>query len=113
LQNYYSPDLVRSSVLQGSTIPYLDQRNNFRMPDYHRLDLGVNFHKQKKHGERTWSISTYNTYNQKNPFLVYVKSKYKEVYNPETKTYQVAEVKSLTKLTLFTVIPSISYAYKF
>ena len=50
---------------------YVDGRNNFRMPAYHRMDVGVNFHKQKKRGLRTISLSVYNLYNRKNPFIVY------------------------------------------
>jgi hypothetical protein len=51
-------------------LSYIDQRNNYRKPAYHRFDAGINFHKQKKHGTRTWNISVYNIYNRSNPFLI-------------------------------------------
>ena len=41
-------------------------------------DISVNFHKQKKHGIRTWNISVYNVYNCKNPFIVYADYKWNE-----------------------------------
>ena len=82
-----------------SDVPYIAQRNNFRYPAYHRLDLGVNFHKKKKRGTRTWNISVYNAYNSMNPFLIY----------PDTDP-QGRPV--LTKLTLFPIIPSVSYTFK-
>ena len=81
------------------------ERNNFRMGSYHRLDLGVNFHKQKKYGVRTWNISVYNAYNHNNPFVVYTAYKWDEA----TQT----EKKALMQASLFPIIPSVSYSYKF
>ncbi len=81
------------------------ERNNFRMGNYHRLDLSVNFHKQKKHGIRTWNISVYNVYNHKNPFIVYTDYGWDEA----TQT----EKKKLMQASLFPIIPSVSYSYKF
>ncbi len=43
-------------------------RNNFRLPAYHRMDLGMNLHKTKKKGIRSWSFSVYNVYNQQMHF---------------------------------------------
>lgn len=84
---------------EGNTVQYFDQRNNYRMPDYHRLDVGINFHKVKKHGVRTWNISVYNAYNRKNPFFLYVGEK--------------DDVKVLKQVSLFPILPSVSYTYKF
>lgn len=109
LQNYYASPIPGEEYNYNNSLPYISKRNNYRLPDYMRLDLGVNFHKQKKHGIRTWNFSVYNATNQKNPFLIYVSSDYD--YNPETGEY--TEKKSLKKLTIFTIIPSISYTYKF
>ena len=81
------------------------ERNNFRMPSYHRLDLGVNFHKQKKHGIRTWNISVYNVYNRNNPWVVYTDYKWDEATQTEKKT--------LMQVSIFPIIPSVSYSYKF
>ena len=81
------------------------ERNNFRMGNYHRLDLSVNFHKQKKHGIRTWNISVYNVYNHKNPFIVYTDYGWDEA----TQT----EKKKLMQASLFPIIPSVSYSFKF
>ena len=81
------------------------ERNNFRMGNYHRLDLSVNFHKQKKHGIRTWNISVYNVYNHKNPFLVYTDYGWDEATQTERKR--------LMQASLFPIIPSVSYSFKF
>jgi hypothetical protein len=79
-------------------------RNNFRMEAYHRLDLGLQFQKQKRNGVQTWEISVYNAYNQANPFFYY--GGYQE--NTRGETYQV-----LKKVTLFPVLPSVSWSFKF
>ena len=80
---------------------YMESRNNFRLPAYHRMDVSANFHKQKKRGRRTWSISVYNVYNRKNPYLVY------RGYKGHSDT------PVLKQLSLFPIIPSVSYIYKF
>lgn len=74
------------------------------MEAYHRLDLGLQFQKQKRNGVQTWEISVYNAYNQANPFFYY--GGYQE--NTRGETYQV-----LKKVTLFPVLPSVSWSFKF
>lgn len=100
LQEYTDPET-------GYAVSYIESRNNFRMPAYHRLDVGVNFHKVKKHGVRTWSLSVYNAYNRKNPFLVM--RRYGQHYEVNGQHYGSA----LVQLSVFPIIPSISYSFKF
>ena len=102
-QTYYDPSL-------GQYIDYTPERNNFRMPDYHRLDLGINFHIPHKragspvfsrggwlrNAEHIVNISVYNVYNHKNPYMLYPSS--------DGKLYQVS---------IFPIMPSISYQFKF
>lgn len=95
---------------EGTTLPYISNRNNYRFNTYHRLDLGINFHKQKKHGIRTWSFGIYNAYNHMNPFMVSINEK--KTYDPATNGYTKV-VRHLTQTTLFPIIPSVSYSYKF
>ena len=73
------------------------------MAAYHRLDVGIQFHKIKKWGERTWELSVYNVYNRMNPFFYYSGTEYKN-----DKAYGV-----LKQVTLFPFIPSFSYNIKF
>ena len=75
------------------------------MEAYHRLDLGLQFHKEKKSGTQTWEISVYNAYNQANPFFYYGSSE----ENGRTGEVNV----SMKKVTLFPLIPSVSYTFKF
>jgi len=74
-------------------------RNTYRMRAYHRLDVGMNFRKQKKRGTRTWTVSVYNAYNRQNPYYYYTKIKKNKV--------------QLYQQSLFPIIPSISYSFKF
>lgn len=76
------------------------QRNNYRFANYHRLDLGFNWHKQRKHGVRTWNFSIYNAYGHNNPFIVYV-------------DYNYNDRKVLKQLCIFPFIPTLSYSFKF
>lgn len=95
----------------GSEIGFISERNNYKMPDYHRLDLGINFHiPHKRSGDASLSkggwlrdaehivnISAYNVYNHKNPYLIF----------PDT------ERGKLYQISLFPILPSISYQFKF
>lgn len=86
-------------------VPYVESRNNFRLPAYHRMDISVNFHKQKKHGVRTWNISVYNLYNRQNPFIIYPRT---------TESNSSGEFYTgLYQRSLFPIMPSVSYIYKF
>jgi hypothetical protein len=89
-------------------LEYISSRNNYRFNPYHRLDLGVNFHKKKKYGTRTWNVSVYNAYSNNNPFMVYPKTV--DTWDPETGTSE--SKKSLMQISVFPIIPSISYSYK-
>lgn len=90
-----------------SGIDFVESRNNFRLPAYHRMDVSVNFHKKKKHGVRTWNISVYNLYNRQNPFIIYPKTS--ERYDGHGTQYNT----SLMQRSLFPILPSVSYIYKF
>jgi hypothetical protein len=86
--------------INDNTVIHIEERNNFRMAAYHRLDLSVNLRKQKKHGMRTWSFGAYNAYNRKNPFFL----RFDRDNNGE---------RALFQYSIFPVIPSISYKFEF
>ncbi len=76
-------------------------KNSFRMPPYHRLDIGVDFIKKKEHGERIWNIGLYNAYNRRNPYYIYLGRDWEN----DRKVYK--------QISLVPLIPSISYSLKF
>ncbi|NDB29950.1 TonB-dependent receptor, partial [archaeon] len=100
--------IVWDPTLQGQfSGAYIDygSRNDFRMESYHRLDLGVQFHKEKEKGTAIWEISVYNAYNRANPFFYYGTYQYNSNTNKE--------YVGLSKIALFPLIPSVSYTFKF
>lgn len=89
----------------GLIAPVYSDRNDYRMPDYHRLDLSLTWkgkeNPQKKwHSE--WNFSVYNAYNRKNAWAI---NFVQDEDNPK-RTY--AE-----KTYLFSIIPAITYNFKF
>lgn len=84
------------------------RRNEYRMASYHRLDFSVSFVKQKRWGERRWTIGLYNAYSRKNPFFIDLESEYNwnATGNFSTKYKYV-------QYSLFPIIPSVSYSFKF
>ncbi len=84
----------------GGDIGHIESRNNYRMPAYHRLDVGVNLHKKTRWGERTWNFGLYNAYSRQNPFFLYF-------------TTDEQRNQRLTQLSLFPILPSFTYNFKF
>ncbi|MBX2896559.1 MAG: TonB-dependent receptor [Cyclobacteriaceae bacterium] len=85
--------------------PIIDfsDRNNYRLPDYHRLDLALivegSNKKQKFKGE--WTISIYNVYGRKNPYSAFF-------------DYNVAGSVRSNQIALIGIpVPSVTYAIKF
>jgi len=91
-----------------TTGSFYENRNNFRMRSYHRLDFGINFKKQKPKYSRTWSLGAYNSYNRKNPFFIY--EDFQTVQNPDG-TFERQFV--LKQSSLFPIIPYVTYSFEF
>jgi hypothetical protein len=62
--------IITKQIIAPNQLIYYPSVNNYRLPWYHRLDIGVDFSKEKKKGTRIWSISIYNIYGQNNPFMI-------------------------------------------
>lgn len=91
--------------IYGQEIEHIEERNNFRAPSYHRLDLGMNLHKKTKWGTRTWSLGVYNAYSRQNPFYIF--------WGYENGLFDSNSQRVLKQIALFPFIPSVSYAFKF
>jgi hypothetical protein len=112
LEQYIMPDLSNPLLTNftnmygyyGGNIEHIEHRNNFRMPAYHRMDIGLNFRKDKDWGRRTWSFGLYNAYGRQNPYFLMFMD---EWVNDK-------EVRNLKQISLLPVpIPFISYKFEF
>ena len=82
---------------------YYSERNGYRMPNYHRLDLGATRQlKKKKNFSSELSFSLFNAYGRANAYQI----NFREAKNDPNRTEAV-------KTSLFTFVPSISYNFKF
>ncbi len=84
-------------------IYYYAERNGYRAPDYHRLDVSATWSKKIANGRltREWSFGIYNLYNRYNPFLIQFED---SQYGRGTKAKQYS---------LFGIVPSVSFNLKF
>lgn len=92
-----------TSLNQGANFQvedYGQQRNAYRMGAYHRADIGIQFYKKFKHYTRVIEVSAYNAYNRQNPFFYYIDV---DSQNRE----------QLMQVSLFPILPSISWTWKF
>lgn len=102
-------------TVQGYPVPYIkdSHRNNFRIADYHRLDVSVTINnvwrgKKGRKGEDNLVFSIYNLYARRNPFSVYFsQGTNRQPQNQPVTTY----AKQLAMIG--TLIPSVSYNFKF
>jgi hypothetical protein len=93
-------------VLQENVINEYGARNSFRMPAYHRLDLAATFTGQKKsRWQSFWVFSVYNVYSRRNPYYIYFETE-GNLEEPELKT-------SIKQVSLFPIIPTITYRIEF
>ena len=89
--------------LNGVTRFYYDSRNSSRMPPTHRLDLGATLEgKMHKRFHSSWTFGLYNAYNHKNPYVINFQNR----EDDPTRTEAV-------QTSLFGVIPSVTYNFKF
>ncbi|MDR0714124.1 MAG: TonB-dependent receptor [Bacteroidales bacterium] len=92
------------------------ERNGYRMAPYHRLDLSVSLIRKKRWGERSWIFSVYNVYNRKNPYYIDIESRTQHQGNAASSirdAYRSYTQYRYMQVSLFPVIPSVSYHFKF
>ncbi len=89
--------------VDGLQVPYYTERNGYRYPNYHRLDVGVTLQaKQTKKFESSWNFSLYNAYGRENAFTI--------TFQQNKDNPAVTEA---LQTSLFKIIPSVTYNFKF
>lgn len=94
----------------GETLIWYSDRNKYRMPPYHRVDVSITFDenlKRKRMWKGSWTLSVYNVYGRQNPYSVYYR---KSVPGEENNFRRY----SLYKLSVIGIpVPSLTYNFKF
>ena len=88
----------------GITIPNYESRNSSRLPSYHRLDISANYIPKPNNIKRwkgEWVFGIYNIYNRKNAASITFREN------------QTSGNNEALRLSLFGIIPSVSYNFKF
>ena len=90
-------------LIDGNIVPYYTERNGYRMPDYHRLDIGLTWQRKKtERFESNWNFSVYNVYGRSNAYAI----NFQQDPNDPTKMQAV-------QLSLFRFVPAITYNFRF
>lgn len=94
----------------NEVVVYFSEKNKYRIPDYHRLDLTLSFDESlrlKKKWKGSWSVSLLNVYGRKNAYTVYYKQEEPSIINNYNRF-------SLYKLYLIGMpLPTLSYSFTF
>lgn len=94
---------VGNFILNDTELVLFSDRNEFRVPDFYRLDISFNIegnHKLKKLAHSFWNISIYNVLGRNNPYSVFFVT-------------EGGEVKAFQSSIFSIPIPTISYNLKF
>lgn len=103
LERYDGPPVKGVEESWPVEIEHIEYRNNYRLPAYHRLDLGLNFHRHRKRGVSTWNVSVYNAYCRLNPFFIYL-----DDFDLDKNGKPI-----LRMAALLPIIPAFSYTFRF
>ena len=98
----------RFYLIGGVLTQQYSKINQYRLPSYHRIDLAAILTPKKSHTRKLkteWVFSVYNAYSRKNPYFVY----FDQTGNPYDGTLKV----QAKKVSIFPVIPSITWNFKF
>jgi hypothetical protein len=89
----------------ASLIPLYTERNNYRMADYHRMDLGLIYKLKPRWGEAEINLGVYNLYNRRNAYFIY----FERLPQKEAEGFNLVA----RQVSLFPALPSLSFNYRF
>ena len=104
---YYTGDAVTfpsgKYSVDGNTLNLYTERNGYRFPDYHRLEIGATMLLSKsKTSEMSLTFSVYNAYGRKNAYMITFQESEANPENTEA-----------LRIALFSVVPSITFNFSF
>jgi hypothetical protein len=98
----------RFYIVNGVLTQEYSKINQYRLAPYHRLDLSATYTPQPKKPKKIhsyWVFSIYNTYSRMNPYFIY--------FNQEGSPYNGTLKVSAKQVSLFPVLPSVSWNFRF
>ncbi len=98
----------RFYIVEGVLTQEYSDVNQYRLSAYHRLDFSATYTPKpntKKKWKGSWVFSIYNTYSRMNPYFIY----FDQTGSPYDGTLQV----QAKQVSLFPIIPSVTYNFKF
>jgi hypothetical protein len=98
----------RFYIFNGVLTQEYSRINQYRLPSYHRLDLSAVYTPNKKPNSKLksqWVFSVYNLYSRKNPYFIY----FDQEGNPYNGTLHI----QAKQVSLFPVIPAVTWNFKF
>lgn len=102
-------------IYNGKPTPVYGDRNNDRVPSYHRADIGLTLRNKVKEGKKfksSWNFSVYNVYGRENPYIV----NFEQVTVEDPNTGENVAVDNKTQavqIALFKIIPAITWNFSF
>lgn len=101
-QNSRNPNLI-PEYSWGSNYNFSD-RNAYRLPAFHKMDLNFMYKFEFFELPAIFSINIYNVYNRRNAFAMYL---------DEETNISGETTKKVKLLTLFPIIPTLGFSFKF
>lgn len=99
-------NVASNGISTGQLYEQYGTRNSYRMIAYHRLDLSATLNVQKKKKwESSWVFSVFNVYSRMNPYFIY----FNNDIDTETNQFKI----QAKQVSLFPIIPSVTYNFKF
>lgn len=94
-------------------LPVYQDRNNYRLPPYNRLDLGLVWRFFPKWGESDLTFSVINAYNRRNTFFIYIEPQFVKGTDNNGNAFRVPTGIAAKQVSLFPVLPSVTWNFKF
>ncbi|WP_236976314.1 TonB-dependent receptor [Membranihabitans maritimus] len=94
-------------------VPIYTDRNTTSVPNYHRMDLSIERSFKAKWGKHSLNLSIYNLYNRRNPYFLYLDTELKSLSSTSDDNLNVPVSVSAKQVSLFPIIPSLSWNFNF
>ncbi len=94
-------------------VPIFQDRNNFRLPAYHRLDAGLIWRFFPKWGESDLTFSVVNAYDRRNVFFIFLEPVFREQQDTSGNAINIPTGVKAKQVSLFPILPAITWNFKF